>query len=98
AVGTAQGVGTITNPNPTATHLKFLQQPTGAAAGQTLSPAVTVAVEDASNNVLMADQTDVVTLAVGSGPGGSTLSGTLTAAVVNGIATFANLSLTKAGT
>ena len=39
-----------------------------------------------------------VTVAIGTNPGSGTLSGTLTVAAVNGVATFSNLSINKAGT
>ena len=39
-----------------------------------------------------------MTLAIGTNPGGGTLSGTTTVAAVNGVATFSNLSINKVGT
>jgi protocatechuate 3,4-dioxygenase beta subunit len=77
------------------THLAFGQQPTSTIAGAALSPAVTVRLLDASNNVT--GSRAVVTLTIASGPTGGTLSGTTSVTAVNGIATFANLVLTKAG-
>ena len=59
--------------------------------------AVVVAVVDQFGNVLTDDNTDTVTLAIGSNPGGGTLSGTLTVTVVSGIATFSDLSIDLAG-
>jgi predicted outer membrane repeat protein len=79
-----------------ADHLLFLQQPTDTVAGQTISPAVMVAVVDAFGNVVTGDNSDTVTLALGSNPGGATLQGTPTQTVVNGVATFTDLSLTQA--
>ncbi|MEK7213982.1 MAG: hypothetical protein AAB289_00080, partial [Chloroflexota bacterium] len=79
------------------THLAFVQQPTTTEAGQTISPALTVAIEDSSNNILTFDNSDVVTVAIASGPNGGTLFGTTTATVVNGVATFNNVSIRKAG-
>ena len=38
-----------------------------------------------------------MTLSLGNNPGGGTLSGTLTVAAVNGVATFNNLSINAAG-
>ena len=70
------------------THLAFVQQPTTTIAGQITAPAVTVAIEDASNNVLTFDNSDSVTLTIDSGPSGGTLFGTTNATVVNGIASF----------
>jgi hypothetical protein len=79
------------------THLVFGQQPTNSTAGQSISPAVTVFVEDASNSIVVTDQTDQVTIAIGTNPGGGTLSGMLTLTVHNGVATFSDLSINKAG-
>jgi hypothetical protein len=70
----------------------FLQQPTDAGAGQTISPAVTVAVVDPFGNVVTSDNSDTVTLTMGTNPSG----GTLTVTVVNGIATFSDLSIDQA--
>ena len=79
-----------------ADHLLFLQQPTDTAAGQTLSP-VTVAVVDQYGNVETDDTSDTVTLSLDTNPSGGTLSGTLTLTVVNGVATFSDLSIDLAG-
>ena len=56
-----------------------------------------VSVEDANGNVVTSDNSSV-TVAIGTNPGGGTLGGTLTVAAVNGVATFSNLSINKAGT
>jgi hypothetical protein len=80
-----------------ADHLVFLQQPTSTAAGQTISPAVAVAVVDPYGNVETGDNSHVVTLSLSSNPGGGSLSGTLTMTVVNGVATFENLSIDRPG-
>ena len=58
---------------------------------------VKVSIED-SSGVVVANSTDSVTIAIGNNAGSGTLSGTLTAAAVNGVATFSNLSIDKAGT
>lgn len=78
-------------------HLAFGQQPTNASLGQTISPAVTVRVLDAYNNVITSDNSDQLTLAVGSNPAGGVLSGSTTATVSGGVATFNNLSLNQVG-
>jgi hypothetical protein len=84
--------------NPAAAdHLLFLQQPTDTAAGQMISPAVTVEVVDQFGNVVISDNADTVTLAIGVNPSGGTLSGTLTVTVSGGIATFSDLSIDLAG-
>jgi hypothetical protein len=76
-----------------ADHLLFLQQPTDTAAGQTITPAVMVAVVDQFGNVLTDDNSDTVTLTIGTNPSGGTLSGTLTVTVSGGIATFGDLAI-----
>ncbi len=79
-----------------ASKLAFLQQPSNAVSTATITPAVTVRVLDASNN-LVANSSAPVTLVIGTNPGSGTLSGTLTQNAVNGVATFANLSIDKIG-
>jgi hypothetical protein len=78
-------------------HLLFLEQPTDTAVGQTISPAVLVAVVDAFGNVETGDNSDTVTLSLGVNPSGGTLSGTLTVTVNGGIATFSDLAIDRAG-
>ena len=56
-----------------------------------------VSVEDDYGNVVGTDNSSV-TVAIGTNPGGGTLGGTVTVAAVNGVATFSNLSINKAGT
>jgi hypothetical protein len=79
-----------------AAKLAFVQQPTNASAGATISPAVTVAVEDANGNTVTTD-TSTVTLTLSSGTFASG-SNTVSAAAVNGVATFGNLVINTAGT
>jgi thiamine biosynthesis lipoprotein ApbE len=79
-----------------ATRLAFGQQPTNAAAGAVIAPAVTVRIEDALGNLVASDA--MVTLALGTNPASGTLSGTLTVAAVDGIATFSDLTIDQIGT
>jgi hypothetical protein len=79
-----------------ANHLVFLQQPTNTMSGHTISP-VMVAVVDQFGNVETGDNSDLITLSIGVNPGGGRLSGTLTLTVVNGVATFSDLSINLAG-
>ncbi len=96
--GDANGDGTVFKLAPTqATKLAFVQPPTGAVAGSTISPAVTLAVEDASGNVVNSDSSSV-TVSIGPGSGSGILGGTLTEPAVNGVATFSDLSISAAGT
>jgi hypothetical protein len=80
-----------------ADHLLFLQQPTDTAAGQTISQVV-VEVVDQFGNVVTSDNSDMVTLSLNDNPmTGAALSGTVTMTVVNGMATFSDLSIDLAG-
>ncbi len=80
-----------------ATQLVWGQQPANTSAGQPFSAPVTVKLADAFGN-LVGSATNSVTIALGHNPGASTLTGTATVAAVNGVATFADLSLNKVGT
>jgi DNA-binding beta-propeller fold protein YncE len=57
---------------------------------------VVVSAEDPSGNV-DTNYSGNVTIAIGTNPAGGTLGGTLTVPVVNGVATFSNLTLDLAG-
>src|SRR5207253_423514 len=78
-------------------HLVFSVQPSNTAAGTSITPAVQVTAQDAQGNTATGF-TGTVTVALGANPGGGTLSGTTSVAAVNGVATFANLSINKVGT
>ena len=80
------------------TKLAFIKGPSNAAAGATISPAVTVAVEDANGNVETTDNATTVSLAIGTNPGGGTLTGGSAVTVASGVATFSSLSINNAGT
>lgn len=94
--GSAQAVTTVGASSSSALHLVFLQQPSNSTANQSVTPPVTVAVEDAAGDLVTSDQSSVA-LSVGSGPAGGTLGGTLIEPVQNGIATFANFSINMPG-
>jgi hypothetical protein len=79
-----------------ATNLGFGQQPSNITVPNAITPAVTVLVRDASNNIV-ANSSAPVTLGIGSNPGAGTLSGTITRNAVNGVATFPGLTIDKAG-
>ncbi|HYS61540.1 MAG TPA: hypothetical protein VEM27_13190, partial [Gemmatimonadales bacterium] len=81
----------------TATQLAFIVQPSNTVAGAAINPAVQVTALDAAGNAVPSF-TGSVTVALGSNPGGSTLSGTTTVAAVNGVASFSPLTLDKTGT
>jgi uncharacterized repeat protein (TIGR03803 family) len=78
------------------TKLAFATQPVSTPTGMEL-PTVTVDVLDAYGNVVTTDNTDVVTLAVASGPGSFLAGSTTSATVQNGVATFNNLTLVVPG-
>src|SRR5439155_16636896 len=79
-----------------ADHLVFGVQPTNTVAGVAIGPAVTVRVLDQFGNLVTGD-TSNVTVAIGTNPGGGTLSGVTTVAASGGIATFTTLSINKTG-
>src|SRR5438552_6865262 len=79
-----------------AAKLVFTVQPSTAVAGAAITPAVQVAVQDAQGNTVTAATTSV-TLAIGTNPASGTLAGTTTVAAVNGVATFANVSINNPG-
>jgi uncharacterized repeat protein (TIGR03803 family) len=76
--------------------LVIAQQPTKGTAGASLSPAITVDLEDRFGNIVTFDSSSV-TLALATSPKGGTLTGKTTVAAVHGIATFTGLSLKIAG-
>ena len=80
-----------------ASKLVFSTQPSNTAAGAGIAPPVQVSVEDANDNVVTTNNSSV-TIGLGANPGSGTLGGTTTVAAVNGVATFSNLSINKAGT
>src|SRR5206468_3769014 len=79
-----------------ATGLGFGAQPGTTVATRQISPAVKVRALDAFGNVATGF-TGAVAIALGSNPGGSTLSGTTPVAAVSGVATFF-VSLNRTGT
>lgn len=90
------GNTTVTVNAAAASRLVFSQQPSNVA-GSLISPAVKVQIVDAYNNLLKQDNSDVVTISLGSNPTAAVLSGTLSATVSGGVATFSSLSINKLG-
>jgi hypothetical protein len=80
-----------------ANRLAFGAMPSTLDAGQAIVPPVTVTAQDAAGNPVTSF-TGAVTLALGTNPGGATLSGTLTRTAVAGVATFADVTIAKSGT
>ena len=78
-----------------ATKIVFGQQPASATPGVAITPAVTVKVEDAFNNVVSSDSSTVtLTLSSGTFEGGTTTAAT---AASSGVATFKNLKIDVPG-
>src|SRR5438093_6321385 len=79
-----------------ATELVFTVEPSNAAAGAAITPAVQVTARDAQGNTATGF-TGTVTVALDANPGSGTLSGTTAVAAVAGLATFSSLSIDKVG-
>ena len=93
----ATGSVTVALNQPDATQLVFGTQPSNAVAGTAVSPAVTVRVENQAGQVVTSDNTDRVTLSLRD-TNGDSLLGNVVATVVNGVATFNNVSIQQTGT
>jgi hypothetical protein len=79
--------------------LLYVQQPTTTVAGDLISPPVRVAVRDAFGNTVTSSTAPLtIEITSGTGTAGATLSGTTTVNAVAGEATFADLSIDRAGT
>jgi uncharacterized protein DUF5916 len=80
-------------------QLVFTVQPGVTAPGAPISPAVRVTAKDEDGEILT-DFTGAVTLSISDGTGDedASLSGTVTASAVAGVATFADLRIDKEGT
>ena len=95
------GVSSAFNITLPATKLKFTVQPTDEFVGVAISPSIKVAVQDAASQTVTTGPlaSAPVTLAISNdAAGGSTLGGTKTRDAVNGVATFNDITLDKAGT
>ena len=97
ATGLTGATSSTFNISATPAQLGFFVQPSTTAAGATITPAVQVEIQDNGGN-RVTTATNQVTLAFGNNAGGGTLSGTLSANAVNGVATFGNLSVNATGT
>jgi len=83
--------------NQAVDHLAFRTGPTSDVAGDTIDPAIKVAVLDAAGNVVE-DATSSVTLSFGVNAGGGTLSGPTTVSAESGVVTFDGLWIDRAAT
>lgn len=79
------------------TKLTFVQPPTNQLLYQAFNPPITVQLQN-NNGTTVTGEASAVTLAIVTGPAGSTLWGTTTVQAVNGVATFTSLSLDIPGT
>jgi hypothetical protein len=75
----------------------FTVEPSGATVGIVMTPALKVAIRDQFGN-LVSTATNSVTLTLSTNPGGAILSGGGPVPAVNGVASFAGVSLDKVGT
>jgi parallel beta-helix repeat protein len=79
------------------TKLVYTTQPVGGPAAAPLTTQPVLQAQDASGN-LGINFVGPVALAFGTNPGAATLGGTTTVNAVAGVATFTNVSVSKAGT
>jgi hypothetical protein len=84
---------TTSTPSHAPTKLAFLQQPSNASTQTAISPSISVALEDASGNVV-SSATNPIQLSLSGGAG---LGGTLSVTPEDGIAIFSNLTVGAAG-
>jgi len=80
----------------TASKLSFFVEPSNLTAGEVITPAVQVEVEDDFGN-RVPTATNNITLALSANPGGSTFGGDRTVRAVAGVASFIDLTLNKTG-
>lgn len=83
-----------------AAKLGFLTQPTGGTAGQALTPAITVAVQDAGGNTVTTGQSAAITLLIANNTTNAVLTcpGGNPVAAINGVATFPGCTIDRGGT
>jgi hypothetical protein len=87
---------TVTVTPSVADRLAFIVQPGSATVDNTITPAVQVEIRDQFGN-RVTGAGNPITLAIGTNPGGGTLTGGGPVAAVNGVATFTNLSIDQVG-
>ena len=92
--GTNGGNGGGSNSPPV---LGFFVQPNSANVGRAISPPVEVVARDSLGNI-NSSFTGAITIGFASNPTGANLSGTTVVTPSNGIASFSNLAIDKAGT
>ena len=90
----AEGRVSVINRPPT--RLAFLGQAPNAVAGQPITPPIQVALQDDLLTTVLG-ATNQVTIQLAANPGGAVLGGTRTRNAVNGVASFTDLVMDKAG-
>jgi hypothetical protein len=97
--GTRVDIGAYESAGAAAVILRWDANPAGGPSPGVLTAQPVVRVVDYNGNTLSAFSGSVtIALKPGTGTVGATLGGTTTVPVVNGVATFTNLSLNKGGT
>ncbi|HVT79708.1 MAG TPA: hypothetical protein VHM90_03545, partial [Phycisphaerae bacterium] len=81
-----------------AAKITFTQPPSTVIAGNFFTSPVTAAMADAYGNPITSDNSSTITLSLQTSPANGSIIGGLSQPVVNGIATFPDLSLQRAGT
>ena len=87
---------TFTSASSVPAQLAFVGEPTTVPQGLTLTPAVSVVVEDASGNAITS-ATSPITVTLTGSTSGATFSGTRTQTTVQGQAFFSDLSVATVG-
>ncbi|HEV8062993.1 MAG TPA: hypothetical protein VGP68_24140, partial [Gemmataceae bacterium] len=91
------GSASVTVSPASPSKLVFSQEPSNVVEGVDIFPAVVIQVDDTYNNLITTDNTDQVTVAIGTNPSGGALSGTTMVTVSGGMATFSTLSINLPG-
>ena len=85
-----------TGPSDQIAEIRFTAQPTDAMAGAVISPVVQIVLLDGDGNRVTSADVEVG-VQIGTNVGGGRLSGTTRVTATNGVASFADLSIDKAG-
>jgi hypothetical protein len=96
SVGACTSGGGSDGASAGATAIAFSAQPPRGVARSALAPAIQVRAVDASGRTVPSE-TRTVTLSLQGGTPGATLGGTLSVSMVGGLATFSDLSVSRAG-
>ncbi|HPN87890.1 MAG TPA: hypothetical protein PLH56_00945, partial [Candidatus Omnitrophota bacterium] len=100
--GPEQGAVTSTSSSGSLSHgaavkLVFTASPSTTAHYDKFSRQPVIEIRDVNNNRVSTDHSTQVTLSILNNPGAGTLQGTTTVRAVNGVVTFTDLRVTKAG-